>query len=113
MIQFLWYSVLDRCINLLFDRMQQVFAEPDYKRVHMSSLVGKHPYYVWLRASDFWYMIAVDRIEQLSHKFVMIRGVVHELHDNGEIDDSIDITLCSTQWVYVADEFGLPPWGML
>lgn len=109
MIQFIWYSVLDRCINLLFDRMQGVFSEPDYKRVQVSSLVGKHPSYVWLRASDFWYMIA----EQQSHKWVIIKVIAYRVDDNGETDDSIDIILSSTNFVYVADEFGLPPWGML
>jgi hypothetical protein len=119
MYSYLRYLLLDSAISCVFERIEALFVAPEYRKVRLSSLVGKRVACLWLYHDEIWLMyvnvlcnirnVPYDRYIRYPLNYDFAIRYPCPVHINTR-----SLYLWLDDDVYVSDTVShIPPWGML
>lgn len=117
MQSYLSFLMLDRGIELLFDRLEGLFIRSGCERVRLSSLVGRFVPCIWVFDGSWrryeWVYFTESTV--FTHHVLLSHSTKRIYFDDGTILREICIPSISHECdmdVYLTDSND-PPWGML
>lgn len=125
MLSYLSYLVVDSCIDLFFGKFDEILAHPEYRKVMLSSLVGRSVPCLWARHTlgrGGWAMYYNVRFEKGGNYCGKVMyditadgckyDIPVKLKRGGVLRGGV-LTSRFDMLVYVSDTISyLPPWGM-